>query len=147
MQKRKFIHLIGFILFIHCLDVLSNLTQLETLDLSYNELQSLEGEDFNFTFPENLTRLYISNNKIWRFPVDTFDNITAVKVIDIQNNSIQELELNLLKSVKTGLDLLISGNFSRFQNSLNKKAKKSNLKQKPTNFEIFQEIQYVVIVI
>lgn len=98
-----------FFFFFSFQDVLSNLTQLETLDLSYNDLQSLESDGHNFTFPENLTRLYISNNKITHFPADTFDNLTTVKLIDAQNNSIQEFDLDLLKSIRNGLDLYVAG--------------------------------------
>lgn len=100
---------IKFINFCFFEDVLSNLTQLETLDLSFNELQALESDGYNFSFPENLTRLYISNNKLTRFPVETFDNLTTVKMIDLQNNSLQEFDINLLKNVANGLELHIAG--------------------------------------
>lgn len=77
--------------------------------MSFNELESLESDGYNFQFPKNLTHLYISNNKLWKLPANVFDNLTAVRLIDIQNNSIQEFELDVLKSVKTGLELQIFG--------------------------------------
>lgn len=95
-------------------DVLSNLTQLETLDISFNELETLESDGYNFTLPKNLTHLYISNNKLWTFPVNIFDNLTTVQLIDIENNSIEKFDLDLLKSVKTGLQLQISGIYTIF---------------------------------
>lgn len=79
--------------------------------MSFNELESFESDGYNFTFPENLSRLYISNNKLWTFPVNVFANLTAVQLIDMRNNSVREFELDLLKSVKTGLELQISGIF------------------------------------
>lgn len=90
-------------------DVLSRLDQLETLDLSYNELKDLKSEEFNFTLPENVTRLYFGNNQLTRFPSEAFTNLSIVHEISLENNAIREFDLNLLKSVQRGLTLNIQG--------------------------------------
>lgn len=65
--------------------------------------------DKNFTFPKNLTHVFISNNKIRFFPVAAFSNLTTVKLIDLENNSIEMIEIDLFEKMKTGLDLHIDG--------------------------------------
>lgn len=83
------------------------------LDLSHNELTALDSDQYNFSFPENLTKLYMSNNRLWKLPTNRFYNLSAMNVIDVRNNFIETFELKLLKSVsETGLELHIAGNFN-----------------------------------
>lgn len=90
-------------------DVLSNFTALETLDLSHNDLKNLQSEDYNFTFPANLSSLFLSDNRLTDFPIFTVNNLSAFKVIDLQNNEIEHFDANLLNAVRSGVDLYISG--------------------------------------
>lgn len=85
------------------------MTELETLDLSFNELTEFSGDDYNFTFPENLMRLFASNNKLRHISIGQFSNLTTLKLIDLQNNSIDSLDSELLMKVRTGLNLFIAG--------------------------------------
>lgn len=97
--------------FFFSLDVLSNLTLLETLDLSYNELKDLaaENEKYELILPKNLTFLSIRNNRLQKFPNDMVFNMTTLKTIDLQSNSIERFDMNLLNRVRNGMDLLIAG--------------------------------------
>lgn len=92
-------------------DVLSNLTQLKTLDLSYNDIDTLDSIDFKFNFPINLTELHITNNRLRRLPMHVFKNVSTMTTIDIQNNTIMSFDADLLRSVKNGLHLFIAGNY------------------------------------
>lgn len=82
---------------------------METLDLSHNELKDLKSEEFNFTLPENVTRLYLSHNQLTHFPSEAFANLSNVQEIDLEYNAITEFDLILLKSVRNGLILNIEG--------------------------------------
>lgn len=93
-------------------DVLSRLEQVETLDLSHNELKDLKSEEFNFTLPGNLTRLYFGSNQLTEFPSEAFANLSIVHEISLENNAITEFDLSLLKSVRKGLTLNIHGKLS-----------------------------------
>lgn len=92
-----------------CTDVLANLKYLKTLDLSHNDLTSIPTD--HVFFPGNLSNLFIHNNKLQHFSSHVFENLTTVKFIDIQNNSLELFDLDLLNSIKTGLVLIIAGNF------------------------------------
>lgn len=78
-----------------------------TLDMSNNELTSFDADDF--IFPENLTNLIVHSNKLMHFSAKAFKNISLVKVIDLQNNSIESFDLELLGQLKSGLELFIAG--------------------------------------
>lgn len=82
---------------------------METLDLSHNELKDLNSEEFNFTLPGNLTRLYFGSNQLTEFPSEAFANLSIVRGISLENNAITEFDLSLLKSVRKGLILNIHG--------------------------------------
>lgn len=94
--------------------VLGNLTLLETLDLSYNELKDLaaDNERYDLIFPKNLTNLSIRNNHLQKFPNDIVFNMTKLKSIDLQSNVIEGFDMNLLKRVRDGLNLSIAGKFT-----------------------------------
>lgn len=94
-------------------DVLSNLTQLKTLDLSYNELDTLDNIDSKINFPVNLTELHLTNNRLRRLPMHVFKNVSAMTLIDMRNNSVVSFEPSLLRNVKDGLQLFISGKCPR----------------------------------
>ena len=85
------------------------MTELHTLDLSYNELTSFSSDEYNFTFPRNLTSLFISNNKLQHLQFELFSNPDSLKMIDLQNNSIEFFDSKLLMKVNDGLNLYIAG--------------------------------------
>lgn len=91
-------------------DVLVNLTDLERLDISHNKISTFIYES-NISFPQNLTHLYASNNSIYEFPSVVFSNLTAIKLIDVRNNIIDTVEFDILNSIKTGVELFISGKY------------------------------------
>lgn len=90
-------------------DVLLNLTQLEVFDISNNELGAYEYGRLNFSFPGNLTSLFISHNRLQHLPLKLFKNPVALQSIDLSNNLIETFDFNLLKRVKNGLKLNIAG--------------------------------------
>lgn len=95
----------------YILDVFLNLTELETLDLSHNELTmfTTENSDKNVTFPGNLTNLYANNNQIRLLPVGEFSDPAKVKLINIQNNHIESFDFDIFKDLQSGLQLFIAG--------------------------------------
>lgn len=106
------VHLNAYLIETFIADVLSNLTHLKTLDLSYNEIDMLDTIDTKFNFPANLTELHITNNRLRRLPMHVFKNASTMATIDIRNNSIVSFEPSLLRNIKTGLQLFITGNLS-----------------------------------
>lgn len=82
--------------------------------MSHNDLTSFETD--RFIFSDNLTNLFVQNNRLQHFSAKLFKNVTLVKLIDLQNNSIESLELDLLNNLKTGLELFISGKNENFWN-------------------------------
>lgn len=95
-------------------DALSQLENLEVLNISLNELQKLDDYAFEgminlkklilddnlireidphtFSNLTNLRELQIRNNEIEAVYVDTFDGLTSVEVIDLSGNPIQYIE-------------------------------------------------------
>lgn len=74
--------------------------------MSHNQLAMI---DKDFMFPKNLTHVFISNNRIHHFPVTAFGNLSTIKLIDLQNNSIEMFEAEFFQKMKTGLELHIAG--------------------------------------
>lgn len=75
--------------------------------MSHNDLTSFETD--HFIFSENLTNLFVQNNRLQHFSAKIFKNVTLVKLLDLRNNSIESFDLDLLNTLKTGLELLIAG--------------------------------------
>lgn len=90
-------------------EVLLNLTDLETLDLSYNELTTFDIENSGASFPGNLTKLFINNNLLRHFPIEEFSNSTKLNLLDIRYNHMESFDLKILKKLESGLNLYIEG--------------------------------------
>lgn len=90
-------------------DVLGNLTSLEVLDLSYNDLDDLNPENYPLQFPENLTEFYLKNNRLLKLPNDALQNLTQLRILDVSDNLMPIFNYTLLNRVASGLKLLING--------------------------------------
>lgn len=92
--------------------VLGNLTQLEVLDLSNNRLTNLNDPDHPFELPENITKLYLQNNEIYRLNYDKILAARARKLseINLENNQLINLNKSLIDEIKKGLSVRFQGN-------------------------------------
>ncbi|XP_058806649.1 chaoptin [Phymastichus coffea] len=89
--------------------VLGNLTSLQTLDLSHNELTDLSEENV-FSPPQNLTNLILSYNKLNHLPWDKLVPMPNLQLLDLQYNDFNHFDDNLLKLLKNGTSLKYAGN-------------------------------------
>ena len=69
-------------------DALSSLNKLQTLDLGWNQISSLQSLD-NM---EQLWRLQIPNNLISEIPAEFFTKLVSLQVLDLSNNRLVRLE-------------------------------------------------------
>ncbi|XP_059062501.1 toll-like receptor 7 [Achroia grisella] len=93
--------------------VLGNLTSLEVLDMSNNDLKSLisRSSEGNFALPESIRELYLQNNILEELPVDKLHNASHLKVLDVRNNQLTSFDPYLTKKVRSeGLQVLFDGN-------------------------------------
>lgn len=74
--------------------VLSNLTMLKVLDLSYNDLND---DKKLFSIPENLTELYFTNNKLQYLPVAKLG--VELKKLEINDNDFQDIPDKVIENV------------------------------------------------
>ena len=85
------VNLISFSFLLVCfsniLDVIGNLTAMQTLDLSYNEINDLSEPDV-FDPPTNLTNLYLSHNRLTQLPLNKILPLPNLKIFDVESNSI-----------------------------------------------------------
>lgn len=90
--------------------VLGNMTRLQYLDLSYNEISNLQSEAHLFDLPQNLTRIYLQNNQIYKMPFAKFLKKEKFVDIDLRNNSLTEFPLSLVWNMRNGTDVRFEGN-------------------------------------
>ena len=76
--------------------VLGNLTQLEVLDLSNNRLTNMDDPDHPFEMPENITKLYLQNNGIYRLNYDKLLSAKKLNEINVENNQLIHLNKSLI---------------------------------------------------
>lgn len=108
--------IINKIIYYNFLDIWTNLTQLEILDVSHNELTTFSNDDFQFSLPKNLSKLFASENRLRHFSYvmnnfskESLHYPTTLKTLDLQNNSIESFDFKFLMQIKFGLQLYISG--------------------------------------
>lgn len=89
--------------------VLGNLTALESLDLSHNELQDLSAEPNIFNLPVNLTVLKLNDNHLQRFPVEPLVKIQNLTDLNLSNNLLESIDVKLIDKVKNGMRLYFEG--------------------------------------
>ncbi|MYE20958.1 MAG: leucine-rich repeat protein [Synechococcus sp. SB0662_bin_45] len=76
-----------------------------TLDLSSNELSTLQENDFDGL--DSLTHLYLNKNKLSSLDKDIFDDLDSLTSLNFYNNKLSSLD----KDIFDGLDSLTSLNF------------------------------------
>ncbi|XP_041981514.1 chaoptin [Aricia agestis] len=94
-------------------NVIGNLTSLELLDLSNNQLQDLESRtsDSKIIFPENITELYLHNNSLETLPIGSIQKAAALKTLDVRHNVLTSYYPELVRLIeKTGLKVYFEGN-------------------------------------
>lgn len=80
--------------------VLSNLSAVQTLDMSFNDLEDLTHEESKFKFPKNVTHLYLQNNRIGRILEESFQNLTYIKFIDMSDNQMTAFPVSFVEKMK-----------------------------------------------
>ncbi|CAH2988165.1 unnamed protein product [Chilo suppressalis] len=92
--------------------VLGNLTSLEILDLSYNNLKDLVSRtsEAKFALPENITELYLQNNELETLPIDVIVRSNRLKVLDVRDNKLNALEPEIISRIRNGLTVKYQGN-------------------------------------
>lgn len=95
----------------YCLisDVIGNLTALQTLDLSHNDISDLSDRDV-FLPPLNLSNLYLSNNHLDHVPLNKILPLAYLKVLDLEENEINVFDEKFMKIIQNGTVLRYSGN-------------------------------------
>ncbi|XP_075988324.1 insulin like growth factor binding protein acid labile subunit convoluted isoform X1 [Anticarsia gemmatalis] len=94
-------------------NVLGNLTSLEILDLSNNNIKDLisRTSETKFMLPENITELYLQNNGLLTLPTDSLVNATKLSILDVRDNQLISFEPALVRKVKShGLQVFFEGN-------------------------------------
>lgn len=90
-------------------DVIGNLTALQTLDLSHNDINDISDRDV-FIPPLNLTNLHLSNNRLSYVPLDKVLSLLNLKVLDLEENEIGVFDKKFMKIIQNGTVLRYSGN-------------------------------------
>ncbi|CAH0599912.1 unnamed protein product [Chrysodeixis includens] len=112
-KKVKRLYLAGNIINDVRNNVLGNLTSLEILDLSHNNLIDLVSRtsETKFSFPANLTHLYLQNNSLQALPTPNIGSALHLKLLDIRSNELVSFEPELVRKVKKdGMVVLFQGN-------------------------------------
>lgn len=92
--------------------MIGNLTAVETLDLSYNDINDLSEPDV-FELPKNLTNLYLSHNQLTYVPLNKILPLTKLKILDLRSNAIGVFNDAFMKIIENGTILRYSGNEDR----------------------------------
>lgn len=90
--------------------VVGNLTSLETLDLSNNQLSNLNDPEAPFNLPENVTQLYLQNNEIFKIDYKKITSLKNIKEINLENNQLMHLNKTLIDAIKRGVSVKFLGN-------------------------------------
>ncbi|XP_060808775.1 toll-like receptor 7 [Amyelois transitella] len=94
-------------------NVLGNLTSLEVLDLSDNNLKDLVSRTSvgNFQLPDNLTELYLRNNELEKLPVDEMVK-SKIRILDVRNNKLTSFDPRFVRRISgDGMVVYFEGNY------------------------------------
>lgn len=90
-------------------DTIGNLTSLEVLDLSSNDLEDLSEKDV-FNPPKNLTTLHLSHNRFSFLPLNKIVPLPKLKTLDLKYNNFADFNANLMKIIENGTEIQYTGN-------------------------------------
>jgi Leucine-rich repeat (LRR) protein len=85
------------------------MTELQTLDLSYNDLSDLSGKDV-FSLPNNLTNLIISHNHLNHLPWNYLLQLRNLLLLDLEYNDFSNFDEALMNILRNGTILKYIGN-------------------------------------
>ena len=88
--------------------MIGNLTAIQTLDLSYNEINDLSEPDI-FEPPTNLTNLYLSHNRLTHLPFNKILPLPNLKILDLESNTIGVFDETLMKIINNGTKVRYHG--------------------------------------
>lgn len=94
-------------------NVLGNLTDLQFLNISRNQLENLisKNPDSVLALPSNITEIDMSFNQLVVLPVEKIVKARKLRVLDVRNNRLTDFEPVLVKEiVSNGLDVYFDGN-------------------------------------
>lgn len=89
--------------------MLGNLTSLEDLDISHNDLHDLTTEANIFNLPENITNLRLNHNSLQRIPAKNIEKMKKLMLLDVRNNELETIDYEIIKKVEKGLLLYAEG--------------------------------------
>lgn len=90
--------------------VTGNLTSLQELDLSNNRLTNLNDPEAPFNLPENMTKLHLQNNEIYRLNYEKLLELKNLQELNLENNQLIHLNKSLIDEIKKGLSVKFIGN-------------------------------------
>lgn len=90
--------------------VVGNITSLEVLDLSNNQLSNMIDPEAPFILPENITELYLQNNEIFKLDYEAITSLKHIKQLNLENNQLMHLNKTLIDAIKQGVSVKFSGN-------------------------------------
>uniref|UniRef100_A0A336M520 CSON012250 protein n=1 Tax=Culicoides sonorensis TaxID=179676 RepID=A0A336M520_CULSO len=85
-----------------------NCNELESLDLSYNQIKELPHDIFQFT--SQLKAINLAGNQLSELDVNIFNNLSSLQVLDLSKNNFRKLSTEIFKNLNQLLHLSISGN-------------------------------------
>lgn len=100
---------IWIINFFYIADVIGNLTSLETLDLSFNDINDISEPDV-YKPPINLTNLIMKNNHFTHLPFEKIVAMPNLKLLDIENNQFTSFNKHLMTIIKNNTEVRYNGN-------------------------------------
>lgn len=90
--------------------VLGNITALEVLDMSNNQLSNLMDSEAPFILPENLTKLYLQDNNLFKIDFNQITKLKNIKEVNFENNELLYLNKTLIDAIKNGVSIRFAGN-------------------------------------
>lgn len=86
------------------------MTNLRVLDMSYNNLESLQTEEVKFSLPVNITEIYLSHNRLSSLPEESLNNASMLSVFDVSYNQLDRFRPTLTAMVMRNASVLFEGN-------------------------------------